>query len=281
MPCSTVWSRERAVARTWRLLIDAAASGPWNMGVDEALLASAVRDGVAALRFYDWRGAWLSVGYAQEIDAPRRAACRAAGVGIVRRTTGGRAVLHGRDLTYAIAAPADALPRGLRASYGLVSDALCEALRALGVAADRVPGTRAQAAGGAFDCFASPAADEICVGARKLVGSAQRRAGGAVLQHGSIRVRSDSARARRAAGLDTDGATSLRELGVRICLPVLRDACAEALCRALGGDFEAGALTERERSWAAVEARWRRREPRGLGGSSPRGSQGCLSATDR
>jgi lipoate-protein ligase A len=259
------------VVRTWRLLIDAAASGPWNMGVDEALLASAARDGVAALRFYDWRGVWLSVGYAQEIDAPRRAACRAAGVGVVRRATGGRAVLHGGDLTYAIAAPGDALPHGLRASYGLVSDALCEALRALGVAADRVPGTRTRAAEGAFDCFATPAADEICVGARKLVGSAQRRAGGAVLQHGSLRVRPDSARARRAAGLDADGATSLCELGVRTRIPELRDACVEALCRALGGDFEVGTLTERERSWAAAGARRRRQEAAGLECSPPTG----------
>ena len=175
--------------------------------------------------------------------------------------------------------PGDALPHGLRASYGLVSDALCEALRALGVAADRVPGTRTRAAEGAFDCFATPAADEICVGARKLVGSAQRRAGGAVLQHGSLRVRPDSARARRAAGLDADGATSLCELGVRTRIPELRDACVEALCRALGGDFEVGTLTERERSWAAAGARRRRQEAAGLECSPPTGISRVPSAT--
>lgn len=248
------------MGRSWRLLIDAAASGPWNMGVDEALLTSAIRDGIATLRFYEWRGAWLSVGFAQEIDAARRAACGAAGVGVVRRTTGGRAVLHGGDLTYAIAAPADALPPGVRASYGLVCDALCEALRALNIAADRVLRERASSGHRAFDCFAAPAADEICVRTRKLVGSAQRRVGGAVLQHGSIRVRPDSARARRAAGIDGDVATSLQEVGVGIGVPVLRDACAAALGDALGGSLEAATLTERERHWAGASARRRRIE---------------------
>ena len=100
----------------WRLLLDGPGDGPWNMAVDEALLRSAQRGAPPTLRFYSWDGAWLSLGFAQPLDAARRAACRAAGVGIVRRATGGRAVLHGSDLTYAVAAPVAALPAGLHAT---------------------------------------------------------------------------------------------------------------------------------------------------------------------
>jgi len=92
------------VATRWRLLRDAAAAGPWNMGVDEALLETAIAEGRPALRLYRWEGPWLSLGYGQTFDAAQREACAAAGVGVVRRVTGGRAVLHGGDLTYAVAA---------------------------------------------------------------------------------------------------------------------------------------------------------------------------------
>ena len=246
------------MARAWRLLVDGDAPGPWNMGVDDALLVSAARDATATLRFYTWRGAWLSVGYAQAVSESRRAVCEAAGVGIVRRLTGGRAVLHGADLTYALAAPSELLPSGLRASYALVSNALCEALRALGVPAERRPEGRAGEP--AFDCFARLAAEEICAGGRKLVGSAQRRAGGAVLQHGSIRFEPDPEWAGRAAGSARGGATSLRELGVTQSLDEVRQACAEALRLALGGVLEVGRLTDREHCCALESARRREKE---------------------
>ena len=267
------------MARGWRLLLDGDAPGPWNMGVDEALLVSAAREATATLRFYTWRGAWLSVGYAQVVGASRRAACEAAGVGIVRRLTGGRAVLHGGDLTYALAAPSELLPSGLRASYALVSNALCEALRALGVPAERQPEERAGEA--SFDCFARLAAEEVCAGGRKLVGSAQRRAGGAVLQHGSIRVEPDPAWARRAAASARDGATSLRELGVEQSLDEVRQVCVEALRVALGGVLGAGRLTDRECRCALESAR-HREKARGVEARTPPwGSQGRLWATDR
>ena len=106
----------------WRLLAlgDAEAGGsegspgPFNMGLDEALLASAVATGTPSLRFYTWAGPWLSVGYAQSFDESRLPALDAAGVGFVRRVTGGKAVLHGADLTYAVAAPDGVLPDGVR-----------------------------------------------------------------------------------------------------------------------------------------------------------------------
>ena len=187
-------------ARPWRLLVDGAASGPWNMGVDEALMASAAT-GRPALRFYGWLGPWLSLGYAQRLDPARRAACEAAGVGVVRRATGGGAVLHGADLTYAVTAPETLLPGGLGATYAAVASGLVEGLRELGIAALRASPAAPRGTARAFDCFAEPAGDEICVEGRKLVGSAQRRAGGALLQHGSLRLGADPARVREAAGL--------------------------------------------------------------------------------
>ncbi len=90
----------------WRLIVDGRANGEWNMGVDESLLKTAVTAGTPTLRFYRWRGPWLSLGYSQRPQAELYAACSRAGVGVVRRVTGGRAVLHGEDLTYAIAARA-------------------------------------------------------------------------------------------------------------------------------------------------------------------------------
>lgn len=234
----------------WRLLLDGPAPGPWNMGVDEALLASAIRGGPPTLRFYTWDGAWLSLGYGQRAGAARRAACARAGVGVVRRSTGGRAVLHGGDLTYALAAPAPLLPADLRACYGLVAEALLAGLRALGAEVERTPGAPGRSGREAFDCFAGPAPDELCAAGRKLVGSAQRRARGGILQHGSIRVRPDTAEARAAAGLAPGAATSLGELGIPDSVETVRDHLVESFGAALGARFQDLALTPGEREWA-------------------------------
>jgi lipoate-protein ligase A len=225
------------------------------MGVDEALLRSASAGGIPALRFYRWRGPWLSLGYAQADDPARDARCAGAGVGVVRRCTGGRAVLHGSDLTYALAAPASALPAGLRASYALVGEALGAGLRALGVAVERSAPAEGTAAQTAFDCFARPAAEELCAGGAKLVGSAQRRAGGGVLQHGSLRVAPDPPEARRASGLAATGATSLRELGLAPTDEALRDALALGFEAVFGVRLERSGLAPEERRFAARRGR--------------------------
>jgi lipoate-protein ligase A len=236
--------------RVWRALRDGPAPGAWNMGVDEALLATAMREGRATLRFYRWEGHWLSLGCSQVLDPAREDACRAGGVSLVRRATGGRAVLHGSDLTYALAAPAGLLPSGLSATYQCVNRALATALAGLGVDVDascssaRAPGREV------FDCFAQAAAHELVAGGRKLAGSAQRRAGGAVLQHGSIRLSPEPEPVRAAAGLVVGAATSLRELGFQGSLAALQDACVAALAEALDARFEPGALEPIERATA-------------------------------
>jgi lipoate-protein ligase A len=264
------------MARPWRLIVHGAGAGPWNMGADEALLASARARGEAALRLYRWSGPWLSLGYGQRLEPPRREACRAAGVSLVRRATGGRAVLHGADLTYAVVAPASWLPSGLRATYALIGGALEAALRGLGVAAERHadPGP----AGAAFDCFASPAADELSAGGRKLVGSAQRRTSSEVLQHGSLRLAPDAPAARGAAGL-TEGATSLRELGCEAAPEAVEAALVQAFAAALGACFARSDLRPDE----VRAARQRPAEgppslflPLPAGGASPGESQGTF-----
>jgi lipoate-protein ligase A len=250
----------------WRLITHEAGHGAWNMGVDEALLASAVSTGRPSLRFYRWRGPWLSLGYGQVFDRARVEVCNRAGVGVVRRVTGGRAVLHGSDLTYALAAREGQLPSGLTASYEFVAEVLLDALGALGVEAiasgarhrweglpTRVSAESDRSGGGArpvaFDCFARAAGREICVGDRKLAGSAQRRAKGGILQHGSIRLAPDPIEARRATSLSGAGATSLVELGAKADSETLQAACIEAFERALGG-LDGGELTAEERAGA-------------------------------
>lgn len=214
------------------------------MGVDEALLDAAMRDGTASLRFYGWTGAWLSLGYAQPLDREQARRLEQAGVGWVRRVTGGRAVLHGADLTYAIAAPEELLPAGVRASYGVVADALLTALQELGVPATRSHSGASAPGASVFDCFRQPAADEICLAGVKLSGSAQRRVGGAFLQHGSIRLAPDPVAAVRAAfpGGEGLGGTSLAEQGVCVSRPDLEAAIARALSSRLGASFEPSSL---------------------------------------
>lgn len=223
------------------------------MGVDEALLRTACA-GVVTLRLYGWDGPWLSLGYGQSADARRVERCRGAGVGLVRRATGGGAVLHGCDLTYAVAAPASELPPGLAGAYRLVSSALVEVLRGLGVDAWRSPASPFERTPERpFDCFLQPAADEICAGPvprRKLIGSAQRRVGGAVLQHGSIRLRPDPPSAVLAAGLSQGAATSLVELGCSADKCEIGSRLARALARRLGLPLQSDEASRAEREYA-------------------------------
>ncbi len=232
------------MAGPWRLLVDGDSSGPFNMGVDEALLQAAIQEGTASLRFYGWTGPWLSLGYAQPLDPEQARRLEAAGVGWVRRVTGGRAVLHGADLTYAIAAPEDVLPAGVRASYGIVADALLEALQGLGVPATRSHSGASAPGASVFDCFQGPAADEICLAGKKLSGSAQRRVGGAFLQHGSIRLAPDPRDAVSAVvpGRGALGGTSLAEEGASVSREALERGCARALSRRVGAPFEPSSL---------------------------------------
>jgi lipoate-protein ligase A len=232
--------------RAWRLLRGGAADGRWNMGVDEALLESAARGGPPTLRLYSWERPWLSIGYAQLLAPTARRRCADAGVGIVRRVTGGGAVLHGADLTYAVAAPAGAVPREGSTAYALVSRGLIQGLRRLGIEAECAPDPPSQRRRAGFDCFATAAPHEVQSGGRKLCGSAQRRTRHGILQHGSLRLRPDPPRASRAVGLAPGSGTSLAELGWSLDPETVVEALIAGLGEALGARFQPGSLTPAE-----------------------------------
>jgi lipoate-protein ligase A len=172
----------------WRLLPYAIGNPAWNMAADEAIFQTYLEGGVPpTLRFFGWDPATLSVGYFQDLEREIRLdrLCN-LGYGLVRRTTGGRAVLHDRELTYTVVAGVrDGLPDGLRDSYLYISKALAAAFQTCGITVSlHATGAPRHARSGA--CFEAPSWYELTVDSRKLVGSAQYRKAGSFLQHGSI-----------------------------------------------------------------------------------------------
>ena len=175
----------------WRLLQSPPLAAAENMALDAALLERARRTGETVLRVYGWRAPTLSFGRNQTARGVYDGALAASrGVEVVRRPTGGRAVLHHREVTYSVTGPL-APEEPLRESYGRINRLLLDALRRLGVRAElaRAAG-RAPLPTGA-PCFETPSEGELVVGARKLVGSAQYREQDAFLQHGSILTHAD------------------------------------------------------------------------------------------
>ncbi len=156
------------------------------MAVDQALLDLAAGEGRAFLRLYRWQPHCLSFGRNEPARKRYdRAAIAALGIDTVRRPTGGRAVWHAEELTYAVAAPIETFGT-LAETYRQVHDTIAEALRSLGFPATLAPPPRRSDALDAGACFASPAGGEVVMDGKKVVGSAQLREGGAFLQHGSI-----------------------------------------------------------------------------------------------
>jgi lipoate-protein ligase A len=183
----------------WRLLYSPAATGAENMALDEALMTRARLSGEWVLRVYSWSRPTVSFGRNQTArggyDAARIAA---SDLDVVRRPTGGRAILHYREVTYSVTAPVQDAG-DLRESYGRINRLLLAALHTLGVDAVLADSARKDQAGrdafrgepGLQPCFHHPSPGEIMVSGRKLAGSAQWRCNGALLQHGSILVDDD------------------------------------------------------------------------------------------
>ncbi len=228
------------------------------MAVDEALLEAAPAAPGPTLRLYGFEPPALSLGRSQTAAGaydPRF--LEAHGIDLVRRPTGGLAVLHEHERTYAVVGRLDRPPfhRGVVETYRAIARAVELALRSLGIAAS------ADAAGEAPDprrlrdgpsCFSSVTAHEIVVGPLKLVGAAQLRRREAFLQHGTILVRSDAARLARALGQPRcAGFTDVeRELGHPIDEAQLDAALIEAMARTFGTPLVARTLDDAERSAA-------------------------------
>lgn len=177
-----------------RLLLSEPAHGSWNMALDEALMDSVRAGAEPALRFYRWRPACLSLGRNQPAAGfYDRAEIARRGLGVVRRPTGGRAIVHARELTYSVVLPERALG-GPRDSYAAINRAMVAGLRELGVAATLQPRTERRAPVPSTNpCFLQPAEGEVVLGGRKLIGSAQLRLRGVLLQHGSLLLQDDQA----------------------------------------------------------------------------------------
>ncbi|MDY6854865.1 MAG: lipoate--protein ligase family protein [Thermodesulfobacteriota bacterium] len=185
--------------RIWRLLITGFLNAFENMAIDEAILkACSIGKSPPTIRVYGWRPHAISLGYSQKIkDTINREACERLEVDIVRRPTGGRAVLHDEESTYSLISPIDnpLFPPNILGSYQKISSCLIWVFKRLGIEAQMViPKEEIKSP---FErrvdpiCFLSPSWYEITVNSRKICGSAQRRSDAAFLQHGSILLKFD------------------------------------------------------------------------------------------
>ena len=279
-------------SREWRVIVDPALAGAANMARDHAL-AAALRPGTGTVRFYRWRAATLSLGRNEPVTVRYRELLRdRPEMEVVRRPTGGRAVIHDRELTYAVGLPARAFG-GPRRAYRRVSAGLVQGLRHLGVPASMAGGRSLPPDAG--PCFREPAAGEVVVGGRKIVGSAQVRIGDALLQHGSLLLVADQEPllARVGTGTGAERAAGWRpepegrgagegwrggvhaEAAVAAAGPVtlaevlpevpawdrLVEALAGALAETLGGRWGRGEMTAEETRLAVeLEGRYHSRE---------------------
>ena len=197
-------------AATWRVIYSPPAPGAWNMALDEALFEASLDGALPALRLYAWEPPCLSLGYAQPFGDADQEALRARGWQTVRRPTGGRAILHTDELTYSVCGPQDEprLAGSVLESYQVLAQALLNALTRLHIPA-QAHARQALPAGSDPKgpvCFEVPSNYEITVKGKKLIGSAQSRRKGGVLQHGSLPLVGDLTRITQALCFTDEGA---------------------------------------------------------------------------
>lgn len=260
---------------TWRVIEHPPSRGPWNMAVDEAILESVYSgDSPPTLRLYAWEPGCLSLGHAQPYSEVNFKALVENGWDVVRRPTGGRAILHVDELTYAVIAP-EREPRvkgGVLESYLRLSQALLESLRILGLS----PQAKEKSTGGKKGepnpvCFEVPSNYEITVNGRKLIGSAQARRKEGILQHGALPLYGDLTRIVTALQFPCETAqlkakerllahatTIERELGEVINWDQAAAAMKKAFIEILNLDLERDELTPKEqaRAEALVETKY-------------------------
>ncbi len=258
------------MSRRWRLLLSPPGRGPWNMAVDEAVLESVGRgEAPPTLRLYAWSPPCLSLGRSQPYEEVDEAALQRLGWEAVRRPTGGRAILHTDELTYALLLPPDEpLAQGsVLESYRRIAAGLVRALELLGAPVE------VQQGGGSLRqappvCFETPSAYEITVGGRKLLGSAQARRREGVLQHGTLPLHGDltritrvlrfadeATRADAAERLLQKACTLETALGRRVSWQEAAAAWERAFAETFELDLRRGALTEAERARAQALVR--------------------------
>jgi len=189
--------------------------GSLNMAVDEFLFRSLGEEPTTCLRFYQWERPTASLGYGQKaarVVDPEF--CRQNGIDIVRRQTGGKLVLHHREITYSVVSnDVETFTPTLGGSYKLIARALVKGLQRMGLAASLSEKAPPFYARGTMPCFSHPAQDEIEIGGLKIVGSAQKRTGGRFLQHGSIPMNHDEELLKAVSLHQVDGGILMTSLG--------------------------------------------------------------------
>lgn len=256
--------------RQWRILYDRPLSGRWNMALDEAILETVSRgEALPTLRLYAWEPACLSLGISQHASDADFERLVVHGWDLVRRPTGGRAILHTDELTYSVALPVtDPIAQlDIVESYRALSAVLMAALDALGAQtqADRRADTTAKRPGPV--CFEVPSHYEITVEGRKLIGSAQVRKSSGILQHGSLPLRGDLGRICDALDFAGESARDAARQAVRERALTLEEALGrdvswdevatqivEGFSQTLGVDWADGGLTDAEIARAEVLA---------------------------
>lgn len=236
-------------ALTVRLLPLAAADGPHNMAADEVLLRSATA-GIASLRFYTWSAPTLSLGYFQPA-ADRLKDPRLTALPYVRRPSGGHALVHHHELTYALALP-ERSPDAARAWLGRMHGAVHSALRSLG-AGKWVTSSAGEGIRERFLCFERFAESDLICAGFKLAGSAQRRQRHALLQHGAVLL----ARSEYAPSLPG----LLEATGLRRTPEEVARAVADVFPRDTGFELREGDWTGAERATAEELAAARYSQP--------------------
>ncbi|WP_241080889.1 lipoate--protein ligase family protein [Natranaerofaba carboxydovora] len=183
--------------RTWRLIIDGPSKGNFNMAADEALLDSFIeKNSLPTLRIYSWESMCLSLGYFQNINPRSIEKLKENNIDLVRRPTGGRGVLHTDEITYSIIIGEEYpdVSKNVTTSYKQLIKGIELGLEYLGLSPELMPLSQKSAKKdkNSSVCFDSPSWYELLIDGKKVVGSAQMRRKGAILQHGSIKLKFDS-----------------------------------------------------------------------------------------
>ncbi|MGL5712712.1 MAG: lipoate--protein ligase family protein [Paraclostridium sp.] len=175
----------------WRVIKNNTYNGAMNMAIDEAIMTS-YKEGKSkpTLRFYTWEPACLTIGYFQKLEKEiGLEKCEELGIDYVRRATGGRAVLHEDELTYSVIVGEDndLIDSSINESYKFISQGIAKGLEIEGIEVDELSkGERISREKLSAACFNTHASYEITINNKKVVGSAQHRKDGVILQHGSI-----------------------------------------------------------------------------------------------
>ena len=247
---------------TWRLLITPPAHGAWNMALDEAILEHIGRgESIPTLRLYAWEPPCLSLGQAQPFADVDMARLKERGWEVVRRATGGRAILHTDELTYSVIAPNEE-PRvagTVLESYNRLAQALLLAVKELELPVEMKEGRVNNGSVPNPVCFEVPSTYEITVDGKKLIGSAQARKKEGVLQHGSLPLLGDLARICQALAFENEAAretaskrlleratTVESALGRQVSWEAAAQAFVHAFEAQLGLSFVKGNLSESE-----------------------------------